>query len=138
MAEEVVLTWRDKEATLVDALVAAVVPATDEEVLKEDEEMALWCTAITERVRPYKASVPLLKGKSVRGAHVSATLPNNEQLRHQFEQFQMFQQQQNTHAQFFSFSTTLAQTGTPISYLTSSISYTWIMNSGATGHITGN
>jgi len=30
-------------ATLVDALVAAVVPATDEEDLKEDEEMALWC-----------------------------------------------------------------------------------------------
>jgi len=43
--------------------------------------------------------VPLLKGKPARGAHVFAIIPDDEQLRRQFEQFQMFQQQQNTQAQ---------------------------------------
>jgi len=53
----------------------------------------------------------------MRGAHDSTTLPGDEELRHQFNQFQMFKQQQ---AQSISFSATLAQTGTPISCLTSS------------------
>jgi len=35
IAEKVVLTWRGKGATLVD------IPEADEEVLEEDEEMAL-------------------------------------------------------------------------------------------------
>ena len=40
-AEEAVLIWRDENATLVDALVAMVVPRLDKEVLEEDDEMAL-------------------------------------------------------------------------------------------------
>ena len=40
--EKAVRTWKDKGATLVDVLVAAVVPGADEEVLEEDEKMALW------------------------------------------------------------------------------------------------
>ena len=45
----------------------------------------------------------LLKEKSTRDEHVSVTIPDDEQLRHQFEQFQIFQQQQNIQAQSFSF-----------------------------------
>ena len=43
--KEVVLTWREEGAILVDALVAAVVP----EVLEEDEEMALWFIVTTAK-----------------------------------------------------------------------------------------
>ena len=80
--EEVVLTWTDEGVILVDALVAALVPGADEEVL---EEMALWFIAIVAKTQPYKVLVPLLKGKSARVAHVSATIRDDEQLRHQFE-----------------------------------------------------
>ena len=38
---EVVLTWREEEATLVDALEVAVVPWADEKVLEKEEEMTL-------------------------------------------------------------------------------------------------
>ena len=62
--------------------------------------------------------MPLLKGKATRDAHM--TSQDDEQLRHQFEQFQMFQQQHNIQAQSSSFSTTLAKKGTPISCLTPS------------------
>ena len=43
--EETVLTWREEGATLVDALVAAMVPGVDK-VLEEDE-IALWFIATT-------------------------------------------------------------------------------------------
>ena len=43
--EETVLTWREEGATLMDALVAAMVPGVDK-VLEEDE-IALWFIAIT-------------------------------------------------------------------------------------------
>jgi len=47
--EKVVLTWREEGAALINVLVAAVVPGADEEVLKEDEEMALWFIATTAK-----------------------------------------------------------------------------------------
>jgi len=43
-----------------------------------------------------------------------------------------------TQGQSSSFSATLAQTGTPFSYLTSFMSHTWIIDSGATDHMTEN
>ena len=43
-----------------------------------------------------------------------------------------------TQARSSSFFATLAQTGNPISCLTSSTSHTWIINSGATDHMTEN
>ena len=69
-----------------------------------------------------------LKGKLARGAYISVTLSIDEQLRHQFEQFQMFQQQHNTQAHSSFFSATLAQAYTLISCLTSSMSHTWIIH----------
>ena len=41
VTEEVMLTWRDEGATLVDILVVTVVPGVNEKVLEEDEKMAL-------------------------------------------------------------------------------------------------
>ena len=40
-AEEAVLTWRGEGVTLVDVLIAAMVQRADEEVLEEDEKMAM-------------------------------------------------------------------------------------------------
>ena len=41
MAAEVVLTWRDEGVTLVGVLVVAVEPEEDNNILEEDENMAL-------------------------------------------------------------------------------------------------
>jgi len=79
---------------------------------------------LLQKASPYEVSVPLLKEKPMRGTHISITLSDDEQLRRRFKQFQMFQEQQNTHVQSSSFFVTLAQTGTLLSCLTSSISHT--------------
>ena len=63
--------------TLVDALVVAVVPWADE----EDEEMALWCITTTAKRHVIQSISAPSEGKPSRGAHVSTTLPDNEQLR---------------------------------------------------------
>ena len=44
---------------IIDALVAAVVPGADEEVLKEDEELALWFIVTTTKSQAIQSiSVP--------------------------------------------------------------------------------
>jgi len=86
--------------TLVDVLVAIVVPRADEEVLEDDEEMALWSIVTTA------------KRQSIRSISAHSKGENNERctylydssgwaVRRPFKQFQMFQQQQNTQAQSF-------------------------------------
>jgi len=66
-----------------------------------------------------------------------STFPD-EQLRRQFEEFQLFQQYQHTQSGPSSSSATLAQAGTSTAFLTSSSAPTWIIDSGATDHMTGN
>ena len=41
VTEKAMLIWRDERATPMDVLVASAVPRVDEEVLKEDVEMAM-------------------------------------------------------------------------------------------------
>ena len=86
VAEEVVVTWRD-EGTHWWRFSGHSDTRGDEEVLEEQEEMALWFIVTTVKSRPYEVAVPLLKGKPVRGAHVFATFLYDNQLRSQFEQF---------------------------------------------------
>ena len=68
--EEVVLTWREEVATLVDALVVAIVPEGDN---RSSRRTRRWVCdlllLLLQRVRLYK-----VKGKAARGAHVSATI----------------------------------------------------------------
>ena len=73
-------------ATLMDVLVTTMVSGANEEVLKEDKEISLRSIVTTA-----KSQATLLKRKPMKGAHISATLLNDEQLRHQFEQFQILQ-----------------------------------------------
>jgi len=62
---------------------------------------------------------------------------DDEHLRHQFQQFQLFQQYQSTQTPSSSFSATLNPAGTSTSFLASSSSHSWIIDSGATDHMTG-
>ena len=123
--QEAVLTWRDEGTTLGDALVVAVVPGANEEVLGEDNEMTLWCIAIIVKRQDIQNISALLKEKPARCAHVSATFPDDEQLRHQYEQFQMFQQQ-NTQVIFLCNSRSNRYS---YLFLTLSVSHTWIIDS---------
>ena len=47
MDVEVVLTWREDGAILMDALEVAVALKADKEVLEEDEKMAMWFITTT-------------------------------------------------------------------------------------------
>ena len=71
--EEIVLTWREDEATPVDALMAATVPGADEEVFEEDEEIALCLLLLLQRTMPYKVSVAPSERK-VSEVHMSLSL----------------------------------------------------------------
>ena len=76
---EVVLTWRAEVATLMDTLVVAVVPEGDKEVFEEDEEMGILSIATTVRSQTIqKYQCPILKEKPARGAHISATIPDEK------------------------------------------------------------
>jgi len=77
-----VWTWKDKGATLLDILVDTVVPGADEEVLEEDEKMAMWST-----ITPTKS--PSEKEAMERCTYVTL-FQVTSQLRCQFEHFQMF------------------------------------------------
>jgi len=77
-----VWTWKDKGATLLDILVDAVVPGADEEVLEEDEKMALWSTII-----PTKSPS---EGEAMERCTYVTLFQVTSQLRCQFEHFQMF------------------------------------------------
>ena len=78
--EEALLTWRDEGTILVDVLVDAMVPEEDEEVLEEDEEMALWNIVTIAKNQTIRSSVPLIKEKLARSADVSATILDVEQM----------------------------------------------------------
>ena len=110
-AEEAVLKWKDEGSTLVDVLMAAVLLGADEEVLEEDE-VALSSIITTTKTQTIQSISASFWRESQRECTFSVTLPNDKQLWCQFEQFQMFQQQQNTHTQSSSFSSTLAWTCT--------------------------
>jgi len=61
--EEVMLTWRVKEATLVDILVAPMVPGVDKVVLEEDEEMTLCSIVNTAKNQTIRSISVLSEGK---------------------------------------------------------------------------
>ena len=80
------LCWhgRVEGAILMDVLMAMVVPEGEEEVLEEDE-MALWFITTTTKSQIIQSISAPFERKSTRGIHVSTTISDDEQLRHQFE-----------------------------------------------------
>ena len=82
---------------------------------------------LLQSASPYEVSVPILKGKTTRGAHISMILPD-EQLDVRLSSFRC-SSSNKTHKLNLSFSVALSQKSTPISCLTSFMSYVWIIES---------
>ena len=75
-----------------------------------------------------KYQCPLLKEKPARDAHVSATISDDEHLRHRFSSSR-YPSINRTHKLNLPLSATLVQIGNHISCLTSFIPHTWIIDS---------